>query len=104
MTQATEQHIAYVQPGPPPPPRQVGPPPSNVGWAVAAVVFFFPFAFVAFTNALNVFPLWAQGDAQGAQEASNKARFWGWFSIGAYVVSTLLVLLAWLVCHIVKGK
>ncbi|ADG98928.1 Interferon-induced transmembrane protein [Segniliparus rotundus DSM 44985] len=104
MTQAPEQHIAYAQPGQPQPPRQAGPPPSNVGWAVASVVCFFPFAFVAFTHALNVFPLWAQGDQQGAQEASGKAKFWGWFSIGACVVSTLLFLLLWLVLHLVKAR
>lgn len=104
MTQATEQHIAYAQPGSPPQPRQPIPPPSNVGWAVAAVVFFFPFAFVAFSNALNVFPLWAQGDLNAAQEASNKAKFWGWFAIGAYIVSTLIVLLAWLVFYLAKSR
>ena len=64
-------------------PRQptLGPPPHNVGWAVAAVLFFWPLAFSAFTHAFNVYPLWAQGDFVGAKAASDRVRRLGVLSL-----------------------
>ena len=53
------------------------PPPSNVGWAVAAMMFFWPLAFFAFSDALKVFPRWYSGDLDGARAASSRARMLG---------------------------
>ena len=41
-----------------PPPA---PPSVNAGWAVAALLFFWPLSFSAFAHAFNVYPLWASG-------------------------------------------
>jgi len=76
-------------------------PPSNVGWAVASLVLFWPLAFSAFTHALNVFPLWSEGDAAGAQYASKRARWLGivslWIGGALIVIFAVLYLLAMLV-------
>ncbi|MBY4129285.1 CD225/dispanin family protein [Rhodococcus fascians] len=52
-------------------------PASNAGWAVVAVIFFWPLAIPAFNHALKVFPLWSMGDVQGAQYSSQRAAFFG---------------------------
>ena len=57
------------------------PPKSNVGWAVAAIVFFWPVAFSAFTHSNNVYQLWCRGDFAGAQYASDRAKRLGQISI-----------------------
>ena len=62
-------------------PVPVGPPPHHVGWAVAAVLFFWPLSFSAFTHAFNVYPLWAAGNYDGAQYASDRARRLGQLSL-----------------------
>ncbi|MFC9761857.1 CD225/dispanin family protein [Rhodococcus jostii] len=69
---------------PPPPPC----PPSNVGWAVAAVVFFWPLAFAALSNALKVFPRWSTGDLDGARTASRRARTLGIIALSIGILST----------------
>ncbi|GAA1457215.1 CD225/dispanin family protein [Williamsia maris] len=46
-------------------------PKANGGWAVAALLFFWPLAFVAFSKALSVPTLLALGRVQEAQEASD---------------------------------
>lgn len=58
-------------------PQYPPPPSSNVGWAVITVVFFWPLAFAAFSNALKVFPRWYNGDLDGARAASARARTLG---------------------------
>lgn len=58
-------------------PHTPPPPPSNVGWAVAAMMFFWPLAFFAFSDALKVFPRWCSGDLDGARAASSRARMLG---------------------------
>ena len=58
-----------------------GPPPHNVGWAVAAVLFFWPLSFSAFSHSFNVYPLWAAGNFAGAQYASDRARRLGQLSL-----------------------
>ena len=58
-----------------------GPPPHNVGWAVAAVLFFWPLSFSAFIHAFNVYPLWAAGNYAGAQYASDRVRRLGQLSL-----------------------
>ncbi|GAB2918211.1 hypothetical protein GCM10027047_14810 [Rhodococcus aerolatus] len=52
-------------------------PPTHAGWAVAAVVLFWPLAFSAFTHSSNVTRLWLMGDYAGAQHASERARSLG---------------------------
>ncbi|NLU83799.1 CD225/dispanin family protein [Rhodococcus sp. HNM0569] len=65
-------------------------PPSNAGWAVAAVLFFWPVAFSAFNHVHQVYPRWAMGDYQGAQYASDRAKYLGklslWIFIGLWVL------------------
>ncbi len=46
-------------------------PTANGGWAVATVIFFWPLAFVAFSKALSVPTLLAQGRIPEAQAASD---------------------------------
>lgn len=69
------------------------PPPTNVGWAVAAVVFFWPLAFSAFTHAMNVFPRWSLGDYAGAQDASDRAKKLGKISMWIAIIGTILVVI-----------
>jgi Interferon-induced transmembrane protein len=73
----TETHSMPTEPivpGPHPVPSAPVRPPSNVGWAVAALLAFWPLSFSAFTHALNVFPLWSEGNAEAARYASERAR------------------------------
>ncbi|MGL6236421.1 MAG: CD225/dispanin family protein [Segniliparus sp.] len=56
-------------------------PQSNIGWAVASVVFFWPLAFSAFANAWKVYPLWSAGDAEGAEQAAAKTKLLGKISL-----------------------
>jgi hypothetical protein len=65
-------------------------PPSNVGWAVAAIICFWPLSFVAMTRALDVYPLWAQGRHAEAQAASATAKKLGQISL--WIVLGLIVL------------
>jgi hypothetical protein len=73
------------------PPAQApfGPPPHNVGWAVAAVLFFWPLAFSAFNHAFNVYPLWVSGNYAGAQCASDRVRRLGQLSL--WIAGALLL-------------
>ena len=73
-------------------PVPLGPPPHNVGWAVAAVLFFWPLSFSAFTHAFNVYPLWASGNVAGAQYASDRVRRLGQLSL--WIFGGLLLLFA----------
>jgi len=78
-------------PGPPPGPQvPPGPPPHNVGWAVAAVLFFWPLSFSAFNHAFNVYPLWVAGNFAGAQYASDRVRRLGQLSL--WIAGGLLLL------------
>jgi Interferon-induced transmembrane protein len=81
------QAPAAPRPAAPPP---LGPPPHHVGWAVAAVLFFWPLSFSAFTHAFNVYPLWAAGNYAGAQYASDRARRLGQLSL--WIAGGLLLL------------
>lgn len=82
------------EPGPvsPAPQQPPPPPPSNAGWAVAALVAFWPLAFAAFSNAFEVYPRWARGDFAGAQYASDRVRKLGQLSL--WILGGILVLLA----------
>jgi hypothetical protein len=84
MTEPTES-TAPTQTAPVP-----GPPPHNAGWAVAALLFFWPLSFSAFNHALNVYPLWAAGNFSGAQYASDRVRRLGQLSL--WIAGGLLLL------------
>ncbi|MFJ4653280.1 CD225/dispanin family protein [Nocardia sp. NPDC088792] len=56
-------------------------PANNIGWAVTSLLFFWPLSFSAFTHSLNVFPLWSEGDTEGARYASHRARYLGILSL-----------------------
>jgi Interferon-induced transmembrane protein len=90
MTESEPTTPTQTPPGQPP----VGPPPHNVGWAVAAVLFFWPLAFSAFTHAFNVYPLWAAGNYAGAQYASDRFRRLGqlslWIAGGLLLIFVIL--------------
>ncbi|MEV0947164.1 CD225/dispanin family protein [Rhodococcus sp. NPDC049939] len=88
---------------PPPPAGPTGAlrPPSNAGWAVASLIFFWPLAFSAFNHAFNVYPLWASGDAAGAQDASNRARRLGQISLWIFGGLLLLFLVLYAIGLIV---
>lgn len=66
------------------------PPKTNIGWAVAAMVFFWPVAFSAFTHSSNVYRLWSMGDLAGAQHASDRTKRLGQISIFACLGLTVL--------------
>lgn len=68
------------------------PPPVHAGWAVTSLLFFWPLSFSAFTHAFNVYPLWARGDVEGAQIASDRVRRLGQLSL--WLAGALLLLLA----------
>jgi Interferon-induced transmembrane protein len=87
-----------LQPGP-----QAAPPPVHAGWAVAALLFFWPLSFSAFTHAFNVYPLWARGDVAGAQAASDRVRRLGqlslWLAGGLFLLFLIvyaLFIMAWI--------
>lgn len=65
-------------------------PPSNVGWAVASILFFWPLSFVAMTRALEVYPLWAAGRQADAEAASASAKKLGLISLA--IVALIIVL------------
>jgi hypothetical protein len=66
------------------------PPKNNIGWADAAIVFFWPVAFSAFTHSNNVYRLWSIGDLAGAQYASDRAKRLGQISILVSLVLSVL--------------
>lgn len=85
----TEPTTAPTQPPPAPAPA---PPSANAGWAVAALLFFWPLSFSAFTHAFNVYPLWASGNVAGAHYASDRVRRLGQLSL--WIFGGLLLLFA----------
>ncbi|MEC3916337.1 CD225/dispanin family protein [Nocardia sp. CDC160] len=87
-TQLPEATAAPATSQPPTPVR----PPNNIGWAVASLLLFWPLSFSAFTHALNVFPLWSEGDVEGARYASHRARYLGILSL--WIGGALFVLFA----------
>lgn len=73
------------------------PPPTNAGWAVAAVLFFWPIAFSAFTHSSNVMRLWAIGDYAGAQYASTRARELGRIALFVWLGIMVLVVVFYVI-------
>lgn len=72
-------------------------PPTNAGWAVAALIFFWPLAFSAFTHSSNVFPLWSRGDHAGAQYASDRAKTLGKIALGLCLGFTVLIVIFYVI-------
>ncbi len=80
-----------VQPGPPGPPPGFygyapGMPSTNIGWAIAAVMTFWPCAIPAFVYSARVERLFWSGDPAAARHASNLARGWGIAGVAVGVV------------------
>jgi hypothetical protein len=76
-------------------------PPTHAGWAVTALLFFWPLSFSAFNHAFNVYPLWAQGDVVGARAASDRVRRLGVLSLWICGALTLLFVILYSVFVIV---
>ncbi|GCE38225.1 MULTISPECIES: CD225/dispanin family protein [Rhodococcus] len=76
---------------PPTTPSRVGPP-SNIGWAVTALIFFWPLAFSAFSHSSKVLPHWIVGDVAAAERSSERARILGQLALlfGAVVAVSVL--------------
>jgi len=66
------------------------PPDKNIGWAVAALILFWPLSIPAFIAATKVSDLWFTGRYAEAVQASADARKWG---IAGVVVGGSLCLL-----------
>lgn len=69
--------------------------PSHLGFAIAALIFFWPAGIPAIVYATQVDSKALCGDVAGAWEASHKARTWSWVSIGitlAWLVVVLIIL------------
>jgi hypothetical protein len=66
--------------GPPPgygSPPGYGPPPGHVGWAVVALLFFWPLAIPAFISYSKIDSTFYRGDVAGAQRASQDVKRYG---------------------------
>lgn len=72
-------------------------PRTNGGWAAATLVFFWPLAFVAFSRALSVPMLWAEGRYQEAQDASASVARLGKIAVIIGIVLTVLLVLFYVV-------
>lgn len=72
-------------------------PPTNAGWAVAALLFFWPLAFTAFTASSDVVRLWTMGDHAGAQAASERARRMGRISLLIWAILIVAVIVLYLI-------
>lgn len=71
-------------------PRRPILPEQNLGWAAAALIFFWPLAFSAFGNASKVVPLWLSGDYEGAQQKSSRVKRLGQIALVVFLVLTVL--------------
>ena len=89
---------------PPPGYSQYGPagspPPGHLGWAITAVIFFWPLAIAAFINYARVEGRWYRGDAVGAQQASDSVKRYG---IIALCIGLALIVLYFALFAVVFG-
>ncbi|HET8994267.1 MAG TPA: CD225/dispanin family protein [Rhodococcus sp. (in: high G+C Gram-positive bacteria)] len=76
-------------------------PAQNTGWAVAALIFFWPLAFSAFDNSSKVFPLYMMGDYEGAHRASAQAKKLGKISLIIWAVFMVLFIVLYVVIFVV---
>ncbi len=81
----------YGDPGPGYPPPHPGysaaapPPPTNLGWAIAAIILFWPLGIPALIYSTRVESQWFRGDASGALRSSSIARTCGIWAVVAAV-------------------
>jgi hypothetical protein len=68
------------------------PPPSRLGWAIAALLLFWPLAIPAFIYSNRVESAWYQGDVAGARRASDNAKTCGVIAVVVGVVMALLMI------------
>lgn len=97
MTQQYQQFPHAVAPQAAPPAPKVPLPQNNVGWAVAALIFFWPLAFSAFKHSSNVVPLWLTGDYAGAQNAADQAKRLGKIALIVWAVFLVLLVVFYIV-------
>ena len=61
---------------------------------MATILFFWPLAFAAFNHLHDIYPRWAMGDLQGAQEASDRVKSLGkialWIFVGFFIAFFVL--------------
>lgn len=95
MTQQFQQH--GFQPGAAPEYSRPPLPAQNTGWAVAALIFFWPLAFSAFDNSSKVLPLWMMGDYEASHRASAQAKKLGKISLIICAVFTVLLVILYVV-------
>jgi Interferon-induced transmembrane protein len=101
MTEPTTPIQPPSESAPPPSAPPPTPPSPNAGWAVAALLFFWPLSFSAFSHAFNVYPLWASGNVAGAQYASDRVRRLGQLSLWIFGGLLLLFLVLYVIAVIV---
>jgi hypothetical protein len=68
------------------------PPPSRIGWAITALLLFWPLAIPAFIYSSRVEPAWYQGDVAGAQRASDNVKTCGVVALVIGIVTALLMI------------
>jgi hypothetical protein len=78
-------------------PPQVAAPPTNGGWAAATILFFWPLSFVAFSRALSVPMLWAEGRHEEAYDASASVARLGKIALGIGILLTVLVIVLYVI-------
>ncbi|EIV24052.1 interferon-induced transmembrane family protein [Mycobacteroides abscessus 1948] len=67
---------------------------------MASVIFFWPLAFSAFTNALNVTQFWLTGQYDRAQESSDRAKLLGKIALLTGLVLLFLFITLRIACAI----
>jgi len=98
------QAVQSPQAAPQPPPGYMAPPPQMAGQAIGTVPNYLvqsilvtlfcclPLGIVAIVFAAQVNSKLTLGDLYGAQEASNKAKMWCWWSFGLGLAGVVLYL------------
>lgn len=72
--------------------------PNHLVWAILSTLFCcLPLGIVSIVYAAKVDGLRAAGDIAGARTASDKAKFWAWWSLGAWAGLVALYLLFFVV-------
>lgn len=74
-----------------PPLAPTAAPTANGAWAVAALIFFWPLAFVAFSRSLSVPMLLAQGRVAEAHAASNSVARLGKIAVVCGLIAVVLL-------------
>ncbi|MDY6807885.1 MAG: CD225/dispanin family protein [Actinomycetota bacterium] len=93
-------------PMPPMSPRVTAPmPATNAGWAVAAMIFFWPLAFAAFAHSSKVTGLWLSGDHAAAQDAADRAKRLGKISLLLWAILSVafIVLYVAMIAEIISS-